>query len=171
MHNYNYFYQNTGCPWVVQACSWVSTQILGCPFGHVDGWLPNILYPVSFLVLTLYIYIQDPVRLLVFDQYILYPVCFLVSDQYILYPVRLELETKLQELDRRKIDEESQRHADREKLEERLQQAADHRQDAEKELLVLKYVLSTDNSKVHTDNNSKVCTDNSKVRTDDNSKV
>ena len=46
------FYQNTGCPYAVQACSWVFTQILGRPFGHVDGWLPKKLVAksVAFLM-------------------------------------------------------------------------------------------------------------------------
>ena len=43
MSNFNHFYQNTGCPLAVQACSWVSTQILGCPFGHMNDWLPKTL--------------------------------------------------------------------------------------------------------------------------------
>lgn len=51
---------------------------------------------------------------------------------------KLELETKLQELDRRKIDEEASRHADREKIDDRLRAAQDAKESAEKEVLVLR---------------------------------
>lgn len=54
---------------------------------------------------------------------------------------RLELETKLQEIERRRIDEESQKHADREKVDERIRQAEEKRQEVEKELLVVKLVF------------------------------
>lgn len=51
---------------------------------------------------------------------------------------KLALETKLQENDRRKIDEESHRHAEREKTEERIRAANDAKAVIEREVLVLK---------------------------------
>lgn len=55
---------------------------------------------------------------------------------------RLELETKIQENERRKIDEEARRQAEREKIEERVAAAMDAKDAAEKELLVIKSQLS-----------------------------
>ena len=51
---------------------------------------------------------------------------------------RLELETKLQENERRRIDEETHRHAEREKYDERVRQAHEAKETAEKEALVFK---------------------------------
>ena len=51
---------------------------------------------------------------------------------------RMELETKVQEMERRKIDEEAHKHAEREKWEDRLRQAHDAKETAEKEALVYK---------------------------------
>lgn len=51
---------------------------------------------------------------------------------------RLELETKIQEGERRKIDEEARKQAEREKMEERISVAMDAKDSAEKELLVIK---------------------------------
>ena len=53
---------------------------------------------------------------------------------------RLEMEAKLQEVERRKIDEESRQSSDRDKMEERVRQANDSKESAEKEYLVIKYV-------------------------------
>ena len=53
---------------------------------------------------------------------------------------RLDMEAKLQEVERRKIDEESRRSSDRDKMEERVRQANDSKESAEKEYLVIKYV-------------------------------
>ena len=51
---------------------------------------------------------------------------------------RLELETRLQEMERRKVDEDAHHVALREKQEEQLRAAEDAKQTAEKEALVLK---------------------------------
>lgn len=51
---------------------------------------------------------------------------------------RLELEAKLQEVDRKKIDEEAARHVAQERVGERIAAANSARDSAEKELLVLK---------------------------------
>ena len=51
---------------------------------------------------------------------------------------RLELETKIQENERRRIDEDARRQAEREKVEERVAAAMDAKDTAEKELLVIK---------------------------------
>ena len=53
---------------------------------------------------------------------------------------RVELEAKLQELERRRIEDESRLHADREKMAERVQVAQEAREIAEKEAIVLKFV-------------------------------
>ena len=50
----------------------------------------------------------------------------------------MNLETKLQEMERRKIDEEGQRHAERDKWDERIRQLQDVKEAAEKEALVYK---------------------------------
>ena len=50
----------------------------------------------------------------------------------------MELETKVQENDRRRLEDESQRHAEREKAEDRLRAAHDAKETAEKEALVFK---------------------------------
>ncbi|XP_060580457.1 centrosomal protein of 83 kDa-like isoform X1 [Ruditapes philippinarum] len=55
---------------------------------------------------------------------------------------KLELETKLQENERRKIDEDAHRQAEREKMEERVAVAMDAKDSAEKELLVIQTKLS-----------------------------
>lgn len=55
---------------------------------------------------------------------------------------KLELETKIQENERRKIDEDARRQAEREKIEERVAAAMDAKDTAEKELLVIKSQLS-----------------------------
>ena len=55
-----------------------------------------------------------------------------------MYYCRLELETKLQELERRRIDEEAQRAAERDKVEERIKTAQDAKETAERETLVLR---------------------------------
>ena len=57
---------------------------------------------------------------------------------YCMYYCRLELETKLQELERRRIDEEAQRAAERDKVEERIKAAQDAKETAERETLVLR---------------------------------
>ncbi|XP_070558810.1 centrosomal protein of 83 kDa-like isoform X2 [Ptychodera flava] len=54
---------------------------------------------------------------------------------------RLELEAKLQEIDRRKIEEESRKTDEKEKMEDRIKQAETSREEAEKECLVLKTKL------------------------------
>merc|ERR1711976_43207 len=54
----------------------------------------------------------------------------------------MELETKVQEFERRRIEEDSQRHADREKMEDRLRAAQDAKETAEKEALVYKTKVS-----------------------------
>lgn len=51
---------------------------------------------------------------------------------------RLALETKLQEMDRRKIDQEAYKHAEKEKMEDRIRATNDAKEAAERELLVLK---------------------------------
>ena len=53
---------------------------------------------------------------------------------------RAELETRVQELERRRIDDESRLQSEREKLDDRLAQARDAKDSAEKEALVLKSV-------------------------------
>lgn len=55
---------------------------------------------------------------------------------------KLELETKIQEIERRKIDEDANRQAAREKMEERIAVAMDAKDSAEKELLVIQSKLS-----------------------------
>ncbi|XP_033746476.1 centrosomal protein of 83 kDa-like isoform X1 [Pecten maximus] len=55
---------------------------------------------------------------------------------------KLAMETKLQEIERRKIDEEAQKHAEREKTEERIRAAMDLKDIAERELLVIKTKLT-----------------------------
>ncbi|XP_063439266.1 centrosomal protein of 83 kDa-like isoform X1 [Mytilus trossulus] len=55
---------------------------------------------------------------------------------------KLALEAKLQENDRRKIDEEAHRHAEREKMEDRISSANDAKNVAEREVLVLKTKVS-----------------------------
>lgn len=52
-------------------------------------------------------------------------------------PSRLELETRIQEGERRKLDEDAARQAERERNEERLNTAFEARDQAEKELLVI----------------------------------
>ena len=54
---------------------------------------------------------------------------------------RMELESKLQEWERRKIDEEARVHAEREKAEDRLNAAKEAKESAEKEVLVLRCVI------------------------------
>lgn len=56
----------------------------------------------------------------------------------------MELETKLQEMERRRIDQEAQREADREKSEERVKFANDAKEAAEREALVLRYAISSE---------------------------
>ena len=51
---------------------------------------------------------------------------------------RMELETKVQEYERRRVEEETQRHAERDKAEDRLRAAHDAKEAAEKEALVYK---------------------------------
>ena len=53
---------------------------------------------------------------------------------------RLELESKLQELERRRIDEEARIHTEREKMEDRLNAAKESKDTAEKEAIVLRYL-------------------------------
>ena len=48
------------------------------------------------------------------------------------------METKLQEMDRRKIDQDAYKHAEKEKMEERIRATNDAKETAERELLVLK---------------------------------
>jgi len=48
------------------------------------------------------------------------------------------MEAKLQEVERKKIDEETHRNAEREKIDERVRQAMDAKEAAEKEYLVIK---------------------------------
>ncbi|KAJ8306115.1 hypothetical protein KUTeg_016660 [Tegillarca granosa] len=55
---------------------------------------------------------------------------------------KLELETKLQENDKRRIDEDAYRHAEKEKMEERIRAANDAKDAAEREVLILKTKLS-----------------------------
>ncbi|KAH3880537.1 centrosomal protein of 83 kDa-like isoform X2 [Dreissena polymorpha] len=55
---------------------------------------------------------------------------------------KLELETRIQETERRKIDEEAHRQAERDKMDERIQAAMDARDSADKELLVIQSKLS-----------------------------
>jgi hypothetical protein len=50
---------------------------------------------------------------------------------------RFDLETKLQEIDRRKIDQEAYKHAEKEKMEERIRVANEGKETAERERLVL----------------------------------
>ena len=52
----------------------------------------------------------------------------------------MELETKLQEMERRKIDEETHRQMEREKMEEQVKSHQEAKETAEKEALVYKYV-------------------------------
>ncbi|XP_062569584.1 centrosomal protein of 83 kDa-like isoform X2 [Saccostrea cucullata] len=59
---------------------------------------------------------------------------------------KLALETKLQEIDRRKIDQEAYKHAEKEKMEERIRAANDAKETAERELLVLKSKVDHQNS-------------------------
>ncbi|XP_061187305.1 centrosomal protein of 83 kDa-like [Saccostrea echinata] len=59
---------------------------------------------------------------------------------------KLALETKLQEMDRRKIDQEAYKHAEKEKMEERIRAANDAKETAERELLVLKSKIDHQNS-------------------------
>ena len=54
------------------------------------------------------------------------------------FAARLDVETKLQELERRRIDEESKLQAERERMDERLNTARDAKDTAEKEAIVLK---------------------------------
>jgi hypothetical protein len=61
-----------------------------------------------------------------------------VKSYCFIFSYRLALETKLQENERRKIDEESHRHAEREKIEERIRAANDAKAVMEREVLVLK---------------------------------
>ncbi|XP_025106965.1 centrosomal protein of 83 kDa-like isoform X2 [Pomacea canaliculata] len=51
---------------------------------------------------------------------------------------KFELETKLQEMERRKIDDDARRHAEQEKLVQRMQAALVEREQAEREVAVLK---------------------------------
>ena len=53
---------------------------------------------------------------------------------------RLELETKIQETDRRRIDEEVHKQAERERIEDRITAAMDAKESAEKDLIVIQYV-------------------------------
>lgn len=55
---------------------------------------------------------------------------------------KLALETKLQENERRKIDEEAHRHAEREKMDDRIRAANDAKAIAEREVIVLKTKVS-----------------------------
>ena len=50
------------------------------------------------------------------------------------------MEAKLQELERRRIEDESRLHAEREKMAERVQVAQEAREIAEKEAIVLRFV-------------------------------
>ena len=54
----------------------------------------------------------------------------------------MELEARLQELERRRIDDDSRLHAEREKMAERVQQAQEAREVAEKEAIALKFVTA-----------------------------
>ena len=56
------------------------------------------------------------------------------------YVLRVEFEAKLQERERRRIEDESRLHAEREKMAERVQVAQEAREIAEKEAIVLKFV-------------------------------
>lgn len=47
------------------------------------------------------------------------------------------METKLQEIDRRKIDQEAYKHAEKEKMEERIRVTNEAKETAERERLVL----------------------------------
>ena len=49
----------------------------------------------------------------------------------------MELETKIQENERRKIDEDARRIAEKERIDERIAAAYDAKESAEKELLVI----------------------------------
>ncbi|KAL5014209.1 hypothetical protein ScPMuIL_008479 [Solemya velum] len=51
---------------------------------------------------------------------------------------KMELETKLHEIDRRRIDQESHRHAEQEKIEERMRATVDAKETVEREVIVLK---------------------------------
>ena len=53
----------------------------------------------------------------------------------------MEMETKLQEIERRRIDEEAHRHAERDKFDDRVRQAHEAKETAEKEALVYKWVV------------------------------
>lgn len=50
---------------------------------------------------------------------------------------RIELEAKIQEIERRKIDDDVHRQAERDKMDERVAAAMDAKDSAEKELLVI----------------------------------
>nr|XP_022301785.1 centrosomal protein of 83 kDa-like isoform X1 [Crassostrea virginica] len=58
---------------------------------------------------------------------------------------KLALETKLQEMDRRKIDQDAYKHAEKEKMEERIRATNDAKETAERELLVLKSKIDHQN--------------------------
>ena len=60
--------------------------------------------------------------------------------QFLAVCCRVDLETRLQELERRKIDDDSKLQAERERMEEKVQAARDAKETAEKEALVLKSV-------------------------------
>ena len=51
---------------------------------------------------------------------------------------RIDLETKIQQLERQKIDDESHQQAEKEKMEDRIQSAMEAREAAEKDALVMK---------------------------------
>ena len=66
--------------------------------------------------------------------------CFLPLPRCIVSVVcRMELETKLQEMERRKIDEETHRQMEREKMEEQVKTNQEAKEIAEKEALVYRY--------------------------------
>ena len=60
------------------------------------------------------------------------------SDDPMNQPHSFELETKLQEMERRRIDDEGRHHADQEKNQERLSQAHAAKDQAERELIGFK---------------------------------
>lgn len=74
---------------------------------------------------------------------------YLLISFFTIHLFRLALEAKLQENDRRKIDEEAHRHAEREKMEDRISAANDAKNVAEREVLVLKLVYIDWHKTIH----------------------
>ena len=61
------------------------------------------------------------------------------AEVFFLWLFRFELETKLQEMERRKIDDDARRHAEQEKQEEKVQRAHLEKEQAEREAISLRW--------------------------------